>query len=135
VYAFSIENFKRSKSEVEALMKLAEEKLTELMDSYTLICCYLIFRDLITKHEVCFRLVGDISLLPPKVQLAMAKLIQKSSSYSKFAFLFQNLKSSAESLIFASLILREERCLALLKLYLKEYRPDILNPGYPNFSS
>jgi ditrans,polycis-polyprenyl diphosphate synthase len=30
VYAFSIENFKRSKEEVDALMNLAEEKLEEL---------------------------------------------------------------------------------------------------------
>jgi ditrans,polycis-polyprenyl diphosphate synthase len=30
VYAFSIENFKRPKDEVDALMKLAEEKLLEL---------------------------------------------------------------------------------------------------------
>ena len=31
-YAFSIENFKRSEDEVEALMKLAEEKLLELCE-------------------------------------------------------------------------------------------------------
>ena len=30
VYAFSIENFKRSKEEVDALMKLAGEKMEEL---------------------------------------------------------------------------------------------------------
>ena len=30
VYAFSIENFKRSPEEVDALMKLAEEKLVEM---------------------------------------------------------------------------------------------------------
>ena len=30
VYAFAIENFKRSKEEVDALMKLAEEKLLEM---------------------------------------------------------------------------------------------------------
>ena len=31
-YAFSIENFKRPEEEVSALMKLAEEKLTELSE-------------------------------------------------------------------------------------------------------
>jgi len=72
VYAFSIENFKRSKSEVESLMKLAEEKLNELSES-----------DLIKKHEVCVRLVGDISLLPPSVQSAMAKLVSKSSTNTR----------------------------------------------------
>jgi ditrans,polycis-polyprenyl diphosphate synthase len=30
VYAFAIENFKRSLEEVDALMALAEEKLTEI---------------------------------------------------------------------------------------------------------
>jgi undecaprenyl diphosphate synthase len=34
VYAFSIENFKRTKTEVEGLMTLAHEKLKELIESY-----------------------------------------------------------------------------------------------------
>jgi ditrans,polycis-polyprenyl diphosphate synthase len=32
VYAFAINNFKRQPAEVDALMKLCEEKLTELCD-------------------------------------------------------------------------------------------------------
>lgn len=32
-YAFSIENFKRPEEEVSALMKLAEEKLAELVEN------------------------------------------------------------------------------------------------------
>jgi len=72
VYAFSIENFKRSKSEVEGLMNLAEEKLTELMKS-----------DLIVKHQICVKLLGDISLLPTKVQIAIAKLVVKSRNNTK----------------------------------------------------
>lgn len=32
VYAFSIENFKRKKEEVDGLMNLAREKIAELLD-------------------------------------------------------------------------------------------------------
>lgn len=32
VYAFSIENFKRSKEEVDGLMELAKQKVTKLLD-------------------------------------------------------------------------------------------------------
>jgi ditrans,polycis-polyprenyl diphosphate synthase len=49
VYAFSIENFKRSEDEVSALMTLAEEKLLELCKhGYAL----LIFTDLICPDDL-----------------------------------------------------------------------------------
>lgn len=44
-YAFSIENFKRSKEEVDNLMKLAEEKFTLLLKE----------RYIDEKHEKVFR--------------------------------------------------------------------------------
>jgi len=72
VYAFSVENFKRSKKEVDGLMNLAEEKITELLDS-----------DLVTKHNISVRVIGNILLLPPKVQIAIAKLVLKSKNNSK----------------------------------------------------
>ena len=44
VYAFSIENFKRPKKEVEGLMKLAEEKFKQLLNeeyaSISLSCAF-----------------------------------------------------------------------------------------------
>ena len=42
VYAFSIENFKRSQTEVDTLMELAKDKFTQLLEK----------GELIDKHEV-----------------------------------------------------------------------------------
>lgn len=40
VYAFSIENFKRPKEEVDGLMELAKQKVTKLLDErYGTKCC------------------------------------------------------------------------------------------------
>jgi len=63
VYAFSIENFKRSEEEVVALMKLAEEKLLELCQH----------GDLLDEHGVRLNVVGNVKLLPQSVQRAVRK--------------------------------------------------------------
>lgn len=68
VYAFSIENFKRSKEEVDGLMELAKQKFTELLEE----------RELIQKHEVCVRILGDLELLPRDVQEIVAKTMNMS---------------------------------------------------------
>ncbi|KAF8633468.1 hypothetical protein AX15_001428 [Amanita polypyramis BW_CC] len=63
VYAFSIENFKRSKEEVDALMGLAEEKLEEL-------CRH---GDLLDEYGVRLNVIGKTKLLPESVQRAVQK--------------------------------------------------------------
>lgn len=47
VYAFAIENFKRSQEEVDALMTLAETKLTEISQHGYAMSAYLTIRNLI----------------------------------------------------------------------------------------
>lgn len=47
VYAFAIENFKRSQEEVDALMTLAETKLTEISQHGYVTSPYLTIRNLI----------------------------------------------------------------------------------------
>ena len=45
MYAFSIENFKRSKDEVDCLMELAREKFTKLMqEKLVMCCCYIVLK-------------------------------------------------------------------------------------------
>jgi len=66
IYAFSIENFKRSAKEVNAIMKLAKEKIEELVDSEEL-----------KKSGVAIRVMGDVTLLPVDVQ---KKTCRNSSS-------------------------------------------------------
>lgn len=64
-YAFSIENFKRSKSEVNGLMELAAEKFSKLLEE----------QDKLAEHGVCINVLGDISLLPSHIQQMAARAI------------------------------------------------------------
>eukprot|EP01102_Stenamoeba_stenopodia_P022019 TRINITY_DN9028_c0_g1_i1.p1 TRINITY_DN9028_c0_g1~~TRINITY_DN9028_c0_g1_i1.p1 ORF type:complete len:361 (-),score=58.71 TRINITY_DN9028_c0_g1_i1:80-1162(-) len=68
IYAFSIENFKRTKEEVDYLMELAKEKFQEMLGK----------EEIIEKHGVSVRVLGDLSLLPPAVQEVMAKVVYNS---------------------------------------------------------
>ncbi|CAD6241314.1 GSCOCG00002640001-RA-CDS [Cotesia congregata] len=72
VYAFSIENFKRSKEEVQELMTLAENKFKKLLDE----------REKLMKHGVRICVVGNMSLIPENLRKLMdeAMLITKDNS-------------------------------------------------------
>ncbi|KAF9506640.1 hypothetical protein BS47DRAFT_1425664 [Hydnum rufescens UP504] len=58
VYSFSIENFKRSKEEVDAIMELAKDGLLEL-------CRH---DHLLAKYGVRLKIIGRKNLLPPDLQ-------------------------------------------------------------------
>ncbi|XP_068935638.1 dehydrodolichyl diphosphate synthase complex subunit DHDDS [Petaurus breviceps papuanus] len=73
VYAFSIENFKRSKNEVDGLMELARQKFSRLMEE----------QEKLKKHGVCIRVPGDLQLLPLDLQKLIAKAVQATQNYSK----------------------------------------------------
>lgn len=63
VYAFSIENFKRSKEEVDTLMKLAREKFKVLFEE----------KEKLMKNDVCIRVIGNLDLLPDDIKKSIAK--------------------------------------------------------------
>lgn len=63
VYAFSIENFKRTKEEVDQLMQLAREKFTKLFEE----------KDKLMEHGVCIRVIGNLTLLPEDIRKLIAK--------------------------------------------------------------
>ncbi|ESP01058.1 hypothetical protein LOTGIDRAFT_225491 [Lottia gigantea] len=65
VYAFSIENFKRSKEEVECLMEIARQKFSKLLEE----------KEMIEKHGVCIRVLGNLTLLPLDVQEIIAEAV------------------------------------------------------------
>lgn len=72
VYAFSVDNFQRSEDEVQALMKLALQRFSDI-----------ILEDgIIRKYGVSVRVLGNLSLLPPELQKAMAKAVQFSRGNS-----------------------------------------------------
>ncbi|XP_062841681.1 dehydrodolichyl diphosphate synthase complex subunit DHDDS isoform X1 [Trichomycterus rosablanca] len=73
VYAFSIENFKRSKEEVDGLMELAEEKFARLLSEH----------ENLEKHGVCIRVLGDLTLLPEDLQRQIAKAVVATRVHNK----------------------------------------------------
>ncbi|XP_029427077.1 dehydrodolichyl diphosphate synthase complex subunit DHDDS isoform X1 [Rhinatrema bivittatum] len=73
VYAFSIENFKRSKEEVQGLMELARQKFARLLEE----------QDNLEKHGVCIRVLGDLTLLPLDIQELIARTVLATRNYNK----------------------------------------------------
>ncbi|XP_074832270.1 dehydrodolichyl diphosphate synthase complex subunit DHDDS isoform X1 [Carettochelys insculpta] len=73
VYAFSIENFKRSKEEVDGLMELARQKFSRLLEE----------QENLKKHGVCIRVLGDLPLLPLDIQELIAQAVLATRHYNK----------------------------------------------------
>jgi len=73
VYAFSIDNFRRSPAEVDELMSLCEEKLYELCQH----------GDLLELYGVRLQVLGRASLLPPKVREAVKKAEELTRHHNK----------------------------------------------------
>lgn len=73
VYAFSIENFKRTEDEVDGLMELARQKFLRLLDEM----------DNLKKHEVCIRVLGDLNMLPLDLQQLIAKAVVATKNHKK----------------------------------------------------
>ena len=65
VFAFSIDNFRRSDEEVRTLMELAAQKFDELVNKEW---------EFVQKHDIHVRVAGDLALLPPSVQQSMARV-------------------------------------------------------------
>jgi len=73
-YAFSTENWKRTKSEVNSLMSLFEHMLVHQ-------------RDEILKHNVRMRFVGEISRLPKKIRVLAEQMERDTKKYDKTIWL------------------------------------------------
>ncbi|KAG8863127.1 cis-prenyltransferase [Tulasnella sp. 330] len=73
VYAFSIENFKRSQDEVEGLMTLAKEKLIEMSQK----------GGVLDRHQIRVNVVGRRELLPLDVQEVARKVEQMTMHHKK----------------------------------------------------
>jgi undecaprenyl diphosphate synthase len=74
VYAFSIENFKRSQEEVDTLMSLAREKFSKLMEE----------KEKLIEKGVKIRVIGNVKMLPKDLQksIADAMLMTKDNDKS-----------------------------------------------------
>ena len=75
VYAFSKENFKRDKDEVDFIMGLSEAALYRMADDKR-----------IHENKVRIKVFGDIPVLPDSVKTAIKYADERTSSYSDFSF-------------------------------------------------
>eukprot|EP01133_Synstelium_polycarpum_P013250 gene13250-15570_t len=90
VYAFSIENFKRPKKEVEDLMELANAKFNDMLSKSSTV----------QKMGVRIRVVGDISHIPETTRIILAKAVKSTASNNKLSdfMLWQSCFSSSNFL-------------------------------------
>uniref|UniRef100_A0A182N470 Alkyl transferase n=1 Tax=Anopheles dirus TaxID=7168 RepID=A0A182N470_9DIPT len=65
VYAFSIENFKRTQDEVDTLMNLARDKFQRLLAE----------RDKLHERGICIRIIGNWDLLEPDIRRSIAEAV------------------------------------------------------------
>ncbi|XP_032788441.2 dehydrodolichyl diphosphate synthase complex subunit DHDDS isoform X3 [Daphnia magna] len=70
VYAFSIENFRRSEEEVDQLMSLAREKFKRLLEE----------KDKLNEHGISIRVIGNIGLLPADLQKLVVESMESTKS-------------------------------------------------------
>ena len=73
IYAFSIENFKRSKYEVDALMNMAKVKLSQLAQH----------GDLLDRYGASVRVLGQRELVKPDVLEAIDRAVKMTSTNGK----------------------------------------------------
>jgi len=72
LYAFSTENFRRPPEEVEQIMRIAEEKLGEILKNES-----------IHKHKVRVKAIGRLGLLPKKLQEMITQVEESTKDYDK----------------------------------------------------
>lgn len=75
VFAFSTDNFKRSKKEVEHLMNLFEKDLQKLANE-----------EKIKEKKVRIKVIGQIDLLPENVRRAAEEVMEKTKDYDEYYF-------------------------------------------------
>ena len=72
LYAFSTENFQRPPEEVEQIMRIAEEKLREILKDES-----------IHKHKVRVKAIGRLGLLPKKLQEMIRQVEESTKDYDE----------------------------------------------------
>ncbi|MBS7646237.1 di-trans,poly-cis-decaprenylcistransferase [Candidatus Bathyarchaeota archaeon] len=72
LYAFSTENFRRPKEEVEEIMRIASEKLQKILTD-----------ERIHKNKVCVKVIGRRHLLPEHLQKLIEDVEKATQNYDK----------------------------------------------------
>ena len=74
VYAFSLENSKRSQDEIDTLMDIARRKLNEIEKSL----------EKIHEQKICIRVIGNLELLPEDIRQSSYRLMKATDQYQNF---------------------------------------------------
>jgi len=81
LYAFSIENFRRSRSEVAEIMRIAEERFRQILTD-----------ERIHEDRICVKVIGRVNLLPSELQKLIADVEKATQDYDEhflnFAFAY-----------------------------------------------
>jgi len=72
LYAFSTENFKRSKNEVKEIMRIAEDEFRKILTD-----------ERIHKNKVCVKFLGRVKLLPESLQQLMMDVEKATQNYNE----------------------------------------------------
>jgi ditrans,polycis-polyprenyl diphosphate synthase len=72
-YALSIENFKRPKEELDLLLDLALETIMTIRKKV----------EFFRKHKVCVRFLGNLDLLPVRIQILIGELHQITLTFGE----------------------------------------------------
>lgn len=72
LYSFSTENFERAPREVEEILRIAEEKLREILTD-----------ERIHKNEIRVKVIGRIGLLPKRLQELIQEVEETTQAYDK----------------------------------------------------
>ena len=75
VFAFSTDNFKRPKEEVEHLMRLFEQDLKRLAED-----------EKVKENRVRIKVIGEIELLPENVREAAEEVMEKTKDFDNYFF-------------------------------------------------
>ena len=81
LYAFSIENFRRPRQEIEEIMRIAEEKFRKLLTD-----------ERIHKNKIHVKVIGSVNMLPDNLQQLIADVEKATEAYDRrflnFAFAY-----------------------------------------------
>nr|ATD87115.1 cis-prenyltransferase 1 [Parthenium argentatum]BCU09027.1 cis-prenyltransferase [synthetic construct] len=117
VYAFSIENFKRSPEEVQSLMDLMEEKIEGLVKE----------ESLVNQYGVRVHFVGNLKLLTKPVRLAADRAMKATAKNSKAVLSICIAYTSTDEILHAVEESCEEKWNEVKVLNGRKHEKDIIN--------
>ncbi|XP_062102762.1 dehydrodolichyl diphosphate synthase 6-like [Humulus lupulus] len=91
VYAFSIDNFKRSPEEVENLMDLFQEKFERILEHDSIV----------HRHRIRVYLIGNLKLLSEPVRVAAEKVMKATAKNNKGSLLICVAYTSCDEIVHA----------------------------------